>query len=133
MNVYMHGAPSHTHDGNALTIGCPACIYRSQRAQYMASWAEAPIRRCTWVFEANGRTRYFKLDVRVPTGVECYEVDEWYAGDTGPAISDILGELPADDNGRTFYEACESIYCSHIGAIVTPTVAQSPSLFDGAA
>jgi hypothetical protein len=124
---------NHDHPGDALTIGCPACIRKVERDQANAAWRDAPVRRCTWTFKAhNDRSLTFTLDVRVPAGVEPWEVDEWYCDLTGEAISDALAEARIDDDGA-FYWACETIRCT-IGPVVPEIVVSlQPDLFGGAA
>ncbi len=125
MSHDMHSHPNPTE----LHAGCPACIKRRKNDQELAAWKDAPLRRCTWRFTASDKAYTFTLDVRVPAGVEPWQVDEWHAGATGPAISDALG----DDQGD-FYDACCTIACTNIGAIVpepAPVVDQ-PDLFGSA-
>ena len=120
--------PSHDHDGDALTIGCPACIAHVRATQEHARWADAPLRRCTWRFTASGHQYTFALDVRVPAGVEPWQVDGRWMAETGPKISAALGWRAADPS--TMGEACETAECCTIGAVVAspPSVSESDIL-----
>ena len=90
MNRSHRGGHDHPDD-DALTIGCSACIARVEHDQAEAAWAVAPLRRCTWTFDASlDASMSFALDVRVPAGVEPWEVDERYCDLTGEQISDAL-------------------------------------------
>ncbi len=127
----------HDHEGNALKIGCAACFAAAERDQAHAAWKDAPVRRCTWSFTThNFKQLSFTLDVRVPAGVEGWEVDEWYMERTGPEISDALARsgLVGDDASRAFFVACGTIRCT-VGPIV-PDDSKPPSdqlsLLDGA-
>lgn len=133
MNRSHRGGHDHPDD-DALTIGCSACIARVEHDQAEAAWAVAPLRRCTWTFDASlDASMSFALDVRVPAGVEPWEVDERYCDLTGEQISDALAAAGMYD-GRSFYWACETIRCT-IGPVVpeTPAAPPQPDLFDGAA
>lgn len=130
--------PYHNHPGTNLVIGCPGCIAVVQRDQRNAAWRDAPIRTCTWRFHTpSGKRLSFTLDVRVPAGVEEWEVDEWYADATGPEITIALTDagFSPDTVAECFHLACETIECTDIGAIVPETVepVQHPTLFGGAA
>ena len=134
MNRSHRGGHDHPDD-NALTIGCSACIARVEHDQAEAAWAVAPLRRCTWTFDASlDASMSFALDVRVPAGVEPWEVDERYCDLTGEQISDALAAAKiTDDDGRSFYWACETIRCT-IGPVVPEIVVSlHPDLFGGAA
>lgn len=127
----------HTHpDTSALTFGCSGCIERVQRDQKTSAWRDAPYRRCTWRFNLTdrygerGEWLSFTLDVRVPQGAEGWEVDEWYAGDTGEAIERACKKAGIDDD-EAIFKACHTIKCS-IGPIVSAPeqpVVDEPTLF----
>jgi len=106
----------HDHpDDDALTIGCSACIARVEHDQAEAAWAVAPLRRCTWTFDASlDASMSFALDVRVPAGVEPWEVDERYCDLTGEQISDALAAATPPD-GPHELAALESLCRRHLG------------------
>lgn len=119
----------HTHTDSQLTVGCPACIERRHQDQKIARWADAPLRRCTWKFTAGGDHYTFDLVVRVPAGATPWEVDEEWAEETGPEISNAIG---AQETGDLFFSACRTIRCTDIGPIVTPATIldDHPTLFE---
>ena len=134
----MRHLAAHDHDDNALTIGCPACIELARRDQANASWLTAPVRRCTWRFQVRGLTCAFDLDVHVPSGVEPWEVDEWWAGDTGVPIAEAIAakfpDLSGDEQATMFYTACQTIRCTTIGRVVRDSLVavDQPDLFGAA-
>lgn len=128
----------HDHDGDALTIGCPACIVQVRTDQKAAEWADAPVRRCTWSFRCQGRTLHFTLDVRVPAGATPWQVDERYGGETGEPIIDAIAtawpKLTDERVADLAWTVCHNINVPTIGPIVPEVVvaADQPDLFSSA-
>lgn len=128
----------HDHpDTGHLTIGCTGCIKRVRSDQEVAAWRDAPFRRCTWRFNIEDRDDSrktgwlsFTIDVRVPAGVESWEVDEQYMGETGHLIDEACKKAGIDDD-EAIWKAAHTIRCS-IGEIVpgpTEPAVQEPTLF----
>jgi len=80
-------------------------------------WTSAPLRSVTWrveyVVDGAQRSQAFTLSRRVPDDATPFEVDDHYAGDTGPGFVEAL---PSDLTDEQLEEA---ISTSDFG---TPTI-----------
>ena len=125
---------THTHDDSrTLTWGCPACVERVRRDQETARWRDAPVRRCTWSFDAREYgVLSFTTDVRVPNGANAWQIEDWYPGIVGQGIVDALIRVgcPSEDQPDHMYA---KVRCT-IGPVVEDVAAMPtidhPSLFE---